>query len=411
MGAYSKNTWIARTGTGLNRYTDQNSNVLELTPAPTELITPGTPFSADWMNHIEQGIYDCSLNVTGYGISDQSSATIVLSIPACENVPLVAGQVFVINFQSQPFSNATLNINGTGAKPIFNAYPYAAIVEGDIPPGYVAFIAYDGTNYVVLNRAWQGPSKPTGSQFFTSSGTFTVPAEVYAINVSACAAGVGIYAGEWIVDTVYQVSPGDQIAITVGSGNTVIGSLATLTAGSKSESMHCTKLGYATGYNGGLGGGNTSGYGGYGYGGAFGYGGGGGASGFSGSDMAGGGGGGKGGDGGLGDIISPGTGGGSSGGSGGRNSAGANAREGTIVNAGGSSTGMYSGGGGSVFGAGGGGGAKAGTGIIYGGCGGGAGGYGGGGGNGGEADDNTTAAANGSPSPGCVLIEWGPTYG
>lgn len=55
--AYSKNTWKARVGTGLNRFVDQNGNYLYLTPSPESVEETGTPFSAEWMNNIENGIH------------------------------------------------------------------------------------------------------------------------------------------------------------------------------------------------------------------------------------------------------------------------------------------------------------------------------------------------------------------
>lgn len=58
--AYTPNTWQDRTGTGLNKFTDQNGNEYEFTPTPDEITQQGTPFSAAWMNHIEQGIKDNS---------------------------------------------------------------------------------------------------------------------------------------------------------------------------------------------------------------------------------------------------------------------------------------------------------------------------------------------------------------
>jgi len=54
--AYEKQTWQPRTGSGLNRFIDQDGNILVLTAAPTEIINPGTPFTADRMSHIEDGI-------------------------------------------------------------------------------------------------------------------------------------------------------------------------------------------------------------------------------------------------------------------------------------------------------------------------------------------------------------------
>lgn len=55
---YTKNTWIARTGTDLNRVVDQNGIYYLFEPAPTLIIQQGTPFTAEWMNNIEQGIDD-----------------------------------------------------------------------------------------------------------------------------------------------------------------------------------------------------------------------------------------------------------------------------------------------------------------------------------------------------------------
>lgn len=54
--SYIPNTWEERKGTGLNRFQDQNGNIYNFTSIPTEVIQQGTPFSAKWMNHLEQGV-------------------------------------------------------------------------------------------------------------------------------------------------------------------------------------------------------------------------------------------------------------------------------------------------------------------------------------------------------------------
>jgi hypothetical protein len=57
--AYTPNTWVARAGTGLNRFSYvMDGDYIYLTPAPVSVQDPGTPFSVDWMNNIEQGITD-----------------------------------------------------------------------------------------------------------------------------------------------------------------------------------------------------------------------------------------------------------------------------------------------------------------------------------------------------------------
>lgn len=57
MAYYTKQTWTARVGEGLNKFTDANSgNTLILTSAPDSITTEGTPFTAERMNHMEEGI-------------------------------------------------------------------------------------------------------------------------------------------------------------------------------------------------------------------------------------------------------------------------------------------------------------------------------------------------------------------
>lgn len=325
-----------------------------------------------------------------------------------------AGDRFSIHFENEVSAGGTLNLNGIGAKKLYSNYTDAAIVKGDIPADYIGDIIYDGANFVVLNPLVVSGS-PTGYAFFTGDGSFTVPNFVSAIKVSACAAGVGRYAGEYIVDQIYNVTPGQMIELTVGSGNTVIGDLTTLVAGSVSSAVATTKLGYAAGYSGGRGG-RTDGACGYGgYGGAFGYGGGGGGGlsstlqySFSGGGGAGIGGGGANGSDGT-NVSSNTAGGGSTGGYGSHatnnnvttTTDGGNATSGKLIYTG-VANGGHRGGDGSIYGAGGGSGSVYST-KKYGG-GGAAGGYGAGGGQCG-GDNSIT----GQPSNGMVLIEWGGT--
>lgn len=58
--AYTPNTWVAREVQYPNRFQDENGDFWTLTPAPGTVITAGTPFSAAWMNNIEQGITSLS---------------------------------------------------------------------------------------------------------------------------------------------------------------------------------------------------------------------------------------------------------------------------------------------------------------------------------------------------------------
>lgn len=396
--AYKKHEWKARQGVGLNKFRDQNGVLYEFESAPDEVTEPGTPFSATWMNEMEEGI--AAAGITPLVSTAASGAT---NIVITENAPetVAANDNYRILFNNAPGAGAKLQLGSTGLYPILNNYTGAPIVSGDIPAGYTADIVFDGTSYILLN-ALVVSGTPTGSAFFTQNGSFTVPNFVTAIKVSACAAGVGRYAGEFLIDQVYNVTPGQIIELTIGAGNTVIGALATLIAGSVSSATPTTKLGYAAGYNGGK---VKSFENNFGFGGAFGFGGGTGAQ--PNTNYYGGGGAGIGGAGNRGAMSELGLGGGTTGGDGGKGGAsssippgdGGDSKSGKLIYIGGVIDGTK-GGKGSIYGAGGGGGS-----YYSKPCGGGgaAGGYGAG--CGGNGDGTYTA----DPSHGMVLIEWGGT--
>ena len=94
--AYEPNTWIDRQGQGLNKFKDQNNNQYTFTPDPDFVSQTGTPFSAAWMNHIEQGIYQNSLG--GFAIANlgdlqrsETSAQIIDSVGSDYNAYIAVG--------------------------------------------------------------------------------------------------------------------------------------------------------------------------------------------------------------------------------------------------------------------------------------------------------------------------------
>ena len=109
---------------------------------------------------------------------------------------------------------------------------------------------------------------------FTSNGTFTVPEGVSCIKVTAIAAGGnggkgasissgsgttgaggggGGGAGDFCINKAFSVTPKTKLSITVGVGNTIIGSLIRLTAGSTGSSGTSSTTSGGRGGNGGSG--------------------------------------------------------------------------------------------------------------------------------------------------------------
>lgn len=89
-------------------------------------------------------------------------------------------------------------------------------------------------------ETWVAP--PT-SQSFSSNGTFIVPTGVTTIYFTGCSSGANGVGGDFtnsgpggaggsiLISKPFSVTPGQSLAVTVGSGNTVLGSLQTLVKG------------------------------------------------------------------------------------------------------------------------------------------------------------------------------------
>lgn len=91
--AYAKNTWLPRIGQGLNKFLDSISGkTLELTNTPDSVSQEGTPFSAAWMNNIEDGIAALheipfsALPASGTALTAQGAYTVPASSPVTSYV-------------------------------------------------------------------------------------------------------------------------------------------------------------------------------------------------------------------------------------------------------------------------------------------------------------------------------------
>lgn len=103
----------------------------------------------------------------------------------------------------------------------------------------------ESTSQKILAKLSNGNTTPHGTQTFTENGTFTVPAGVTKILVTAFGGGGGGHGaaggggGERIIKKAYSVTPGTAISIKIGvggtdavaGGSTVIGSLVTVAGG------------------------------------------------------------------------------------------------------------------------------------------------------------------------------------
>lgn len=94
--AYTKHTWQARQGTDLSKFTDTISGETLNLVSAANITQAGTPISADWLNEMEQGIYD-------------GNALIFAAAPTTSTVGAV-GQIGVYNGDAYVCTAAANNV-------------------------------------------------------------------------------------------------------------------------------------------------------------------------------------------------------------------------------------------------------------------------------------------------------------
>lgn len=136
--AYAANTWRARQGTGLNRYQDQNGAYITLTSAPNEITQEGTPFSAEWMNHLEQGTQNAyprlisvalSAHWTQVGSTEEYTQSLTISgLQDGDKVDLQPNATTILQMQNDGVAAIWIvNMSGTAVAHAYGAAPSAQL--------------------------------------------------------------------------------------------------------------------------------------------------------------------------------------------------------------------------------------------------------------------------------------------
>ena len=137
--AYTKNTWLARLGTGLNRFLfAQNGQYMTLTSAPESVTQDGTAFSADWMNHLEEGVENAygqvvsvSIGTSWAQVGSTSEYTQVVTISGLQDgdkVDLQPDATALLQMQNDGVAAIWIvNTGGTATAHALGASPTAAL--------------------------------------------------------------------------------------------------------------------------------------------------------------------------------------------------------------------------------------------------------------------------------------------
>lgn len=148
--------------------------------------------------------FDGSADITHYGACSTAAGTAAKTV-SLTNFTLATGARITIKFTvTNTAANPTLNVNGTGAKPI--VYRGSAISAGYLAANRVYEFVYDGTNYALVgdidtntnttysagagltlngtkfehtNSVTAGTAKGDDSKTLSYGGTFTIPSVTY----------------------------------------------------------------------------------------------------------------------------------------------------------------------------------------------------------------------------------------
>lgn len=180
---------------------------------------------------------------------------------------LTVDSTWSVRFVAAGAGDATLNVNGLGAKRLRTYNAAGAIVNATIPAGFVSTVTYDVTNdcYIVQNRIPQAiTTPPRGFTSFGSNTSWVCPANVFFAKVTCIGAGGGGGggdgsfsggnggAGATVINTI-AVTPSTSYSIAVGLGGTGGSNFPTAGTAGGSSSFGITLVTAAGGGGGGAG--------------------------------------------------------------------------------------------------------------------------------------------------------------
>lgn len=95
------------------------------------------------------------------GTCDTAAAT-VAKVSTISGFTRSTGSIVAIKFTyANTATSPTLNVNSTGASPIYNCHTNVAIVSGNITAGMTALFMFNGTQWILLNPAASNSSSKT----------------------------------------------------------------------------------------------------------------------------------------------------------------------------------------------------------------------------------------------------------
>lgn len=221
---YSKNAWVRRTVTGVT--------TVWVSLADGNTATPGTD-ATKWVAVSPEILQSGAWNYATAGGTANAMTVTLAPVPA--SYAAIIGAPIRILVAATNTGAATLNVNGLGAKAI-KIDGATALRAGDIVSGSVLEVIYDGTAFQLMptNGSVKNTATAVGgatTTLTTGSGVFTVPANIYSLDLELVGSGGGGgYAaagganaggnGGSVVQGRLAVTPGQVIPWSIGAPGT-----------------------------------------------------------------------------------------------------------------------------------------------------------------------------------------------
>lgn len=188
---YTQHQWLARLGTGLSKMTDLiTGQLFNFQSTPDTITQEGTPISPEWLNEMEQGIYDANALVstapTTSTVGALGQVLLVQSAPpAAYMCTAIDGSTYT--WTPQPIGPVVVSLNITLLASAWEisdtVYTQTISVDGIALSGFDYVVSPDPTSWRAYGQSGIYMLDPTVENSVTFIATRLEPDDDLSVNI------------------------------------------------------------------------------------------------------------------------------------------------------------------------------------------------------------------------------------
>ena len=188
---YTQHQWLARLGTGLSKMTDLiTGQLFNFQSTPDTISQEGTPISPEWLNEMEQGIYDANALVstapTTSTVGALGQVLLVQSAPpAAYMCTAIDGSTYTWTPQpiGQVIEPLTASLSASNWVLSGENYVQTVAVSGIVPTGYDYIVSPAPTSHTDYAKAAIYMLDPTVANEVTFTTEASEPSVDMTVNI------------------------------------------------------------------------------------------------------------------------------------------------------------------------------------------------------------------------------------